>query len=247
MLGSTETLRRGFELLSEFEQLFCDQPAYEMIECEEHFAVRSVGLVHPSASAMRFCSEIMMAGFLHMVRSFCAGAEPRRVTFEYPEPPHGSDYTAVFGTTVQFEQTFTELAFDRELLDVISPHSDHAVQAAVRSVAERQLSRQRRRAPYAVRVRHLLLSRMPERLRMPVAAALLGVSERSLRRELAGEGTSLREVVYAGMAEHARALLQDRGRTIQQTAYEMGFSDATTFHRAFKRWTGKTPSDVRDL
>ncbi|MDD9969566.1 MAG: hypothetical protein OXR73_25195 [Myxococcales bacterium] len=53
MLGSTETLRRGFELLSEFEQLFCDQPAYELIEYEEHFAVRSVGLVHPSASAMR--------------------------------------------------------------------------------------------------------------------------------------------------------------------------------------------------
>jgi AraC-like DNA-binding protein len=137
--------------------------------------------------------------------------------------------------------------FDRALLDTASPHNDQDVHEALRAVAERRMSRLAEHAPYALRVRELLLQRgCRERIDMPTVACSLGLSERSLRRRLAAEGRSYSDVENAVFAIVAKHLLGDRQRTIQETAYEMGFSDTTAFHRAFKRWTGTTPSAYRE-
>jgi AraC-like DNA-binding protein len=80
------------------------------------------------------------------------------------------------------------------------------------------------------------------RLGMDAVAREIGVSTRSLRRRLASEGTSFDAVVNDTLARRAIRLLSVERMTIQETAYALGYSDTTAFHRAFKRWTGKTPS-----
>src|SRR5262249_19790801 len=80
---------------------------------------------------------------------------------------------------------------------------------------------------------------------MPTVARALGLSARSLRRRLAEEGTSFREVVDAAMGTVAKRLVSEKDRPIEAAAYALGFSHPSAFHRAFKRWTGATPASTR--
>jgi len=81
---------------------------------------------------------------------------------------------------------------------------------------------------------------------MPSVARALDLSVRSLRRRLAAEGHSYDALLHEALAIVAKRLLHDSDRTIREVAYEMGFSEPSTFHRAFKRWTGTTPAAFRD-
>jgi AraC-like DNA-binding protein len=81
---------------------------------------------------------------------------------------------------------------------------------------------------------------------MDTVARSLGLSARSLRRRLADEDKSYAEVANEARAIVAKHLLRDKRKTIQETAYELGFSDTSTFHRAFKSWTGMTPRAYRE-
>jgi AraC-like DNA-binding protein len=52
--------------------------------------------------------------------------------------------------------------------------------------------------------------------------------------------------VNEALAIIGKHFLRNKQLTIQEVAYEMGFADTSTFHRAFKRWTGMTPTEVRE-
>ncbi|HEX7478127.1 MAG TPA: helix-turn-helix transcriptional regulator [Polyangiales bacterium] len=78
------------------------------------------------------------------------------------------------------------------------------------------------------------------------AARELGLSVRSLRRRLAEEGVCYRELAQNILEERSRQLLRDPEVSVQQAAHELGFADASAFHRAFKRWIGVTPSEFRE-
>jgi AraC-like DNA-binding protein len=133
-----------------------------------------------------------------------------------------------------------EASFDRG-----SPQRDDDTQRATATVTERRILRGTLQARYAARVREFLVERAPARVNMSAVAHSLGLSVRTLRRRLAAEGKSYLEIEHDALALAARRLLGDERYTIQEAAQAMGFSDATTFHRAFKRWTGMTPSSAR--
>jgi AraC-like DNA-binding protein len=74
-------------------------------------------------------------------------------------------------------------------------------------------------------------------------ARALGVGPRTLRRQLAEEGTTLREVLDAVRLELATIRLRGTRVSLAAIAFELGFSDQTAFSRAFRRWTGRSPAE----
>jgi AraC-like DNA-binding protein len=78
-------------------------------------------------------------------------------------------------------------------------------------------------------------------------ARALATSDRSLQRRLQEEGTSFRGVVDDARRELAVGYLGDRRMTVAEVAYLLGYSEASAFVRAFKRWTGKTPGEMRTV
>jgi len=77
-------------------------------------------------------------------------------------------------------------------------------------------------------------------------AAQLGLSARTLQRKLHEQHTSHNELVDHLRHELAVRYLQEREMAIGEVAYLLGFSEPSSFHRAFKRWTGATPREFRD-
>ena len=80
--------------------------------------------------------------------------------------------------------------------------------------------------------------------RTAVARALT-VSDRTLSRRLADEGTSFRGILDDVRREFACALLQDRSLSVGDIAFFLQYSEPAAFHRAFRRWTGQAPGDFR--
>jgi AraC-like DNA-binding protein len=79
-----------------------------------------------------------------------------------------------------------------------------------------------------------------------LVANQLGMSERSLRRQLAQEGTSFGEVLDGLRHRLALRYMEDERVSLQQIAWLLGYSEIAAFHHAFKRWTGTSPSRARN-
>ena len=78
-----------------------------------------------------------------------------------------------------------------------------------------------------------------------MVAQKLGMSERTLARRLAQEGVSFVEIVQELKSTLARYYLEDTTMPISQIAWLLGFEEPSSFSHACKRWTGKTPREMR--
>jgi AraC-like DNA-binding protein len=248
LIAHAATLRQAFESLYQFHRLLTDDFTYEMLERDDRVIIRWSGLPEEALPVQRFVAEMFVTGMVNLVRSFSVQARLERASFAYPAPAYRSEYARIFEGAERFDQPFTGIVFDRRLLNTASPVRDEDVHGALRSIAERRVLRLTERTPYAVRVHEFLMQQgsAASRSDMKAVAASLGLSVRSLRRRLAAEGQTYAAVANDAFAAIAKHLLRDKQHTIQEIAYEMGFSDTSTFHRAFKRWTGTTPRAYRN-
>ena len=80
---------------------------------------------------------------------------------------------------------------------------------------------------------------------LQLVAEELRMHPRNLQRHLKSMGTSFSEALAAYRSRHAMALLNDPALQITQIALRLGYSDATAFGQAFKKWFGKMPSEYR--
>lgn len=73
----------------------------------------------------------------------------------------------------------------------------------------------------------------------------LGYSRQTLYRRLKEEGTTYERLLDGLRRRLALRLVRDHGLSVKEIAYRLGFSDPAAFSRAFKRWTGASPGEMR--
>jgi AraC-like DNA-binding protein len=245
LVAHASTLRQGVDALIRFHRLILDRPAWQLVE-QEHTATLLYDVAPGTLRLRRFRAELAMTGFYRMVRYFARNAQPHTVAFEHAAPAYEAEYTRLFEGAARFDQSFTGIVIARELLGASTLNRDDEFHAALQVQAEKRVSRLTRSMTYAERVRELLIERgASNRTDMNAVARALGLSARSLRRRLYDEGVSYNTIAEGALATLAKQLLSDDARSIQETAYTMGFSDPSAFYRAFKRWTGTTPKTYR--
>lgn len=77
------------------------------------------------------------------------------------------------------------------------------------------------------------------------AAKALGTTPRTLQRRLSDEGLSYATVVEEIRADLARRYLEEERLSVTEVAFLLGYSEASAFARAYRRWTGKSPAEAR--
>jgi AraC-like DNA-binding protein len=239
------TLRELIEAIGRYSRLIADGHEPQLHEAGDRASIRFAAL-HGDSSAVRLTAEFATAAMLRTLRQFVGDdAQPAHVSFAYPAPAYAAAYRRCFGDVVRFDRPFTEIEFPSAWLDKRQLFQSPELYSALKSQAERTLDRLERDAAVSARVEQVLAERSPQHVSMDDAARALGVSARSLRRQLAAEGVSYSELVERARVAAAKRMLRDPRTSIQEAAYAMGFAAPAAFHRAFKRWTGMTPKQYR--
>lgn len=81
--------------------------------------------------------------------------------------------------------------------------------------------------------------------RIDRVAKAMGCSRQTLYRRLKAEGLTFEQILDGLRHRQALRLVRDQGLSVKEAAYRLGFSDPAAFSRAFKRWTGRSPSALR--
>lgn len=159
-------------------------------------------------------------------------------------PPWYGRLAHVIGGPVHFGRSAHRLVFDAVVLDLPLRQSDPAALRLARAACEKALSALAPRRSLAERVRLALDDGDGGFRALPAVAGRLGLSARTLKRRLADEGASFRQVLDGLRSDRAARLLRE-GRTLADVAERLGYADAAGFSRAFRRWTGLTPGAWR--
>ncbi|MGW6392588.1 AraC family transcriptional regulator [Streptomyces sp. NPDC055103] len=171
----------------------------------------------------------------------------RRVEFAHPEPRHAQEYALLFGVPCVFGARRTAVVFDRADLDEPVLRDAAALKAFLRRAPADVLVRADYGSTVTGRVRHLIGTALPvEPVPTPEQLAdRLSVSPQTLRRRLAAEGTTYQRLRDQVRRDHALAELAGGRVSIERLSRQLGFSEPSAFHRAFRRWTGETPRAFR--
>ena len=163
--------------------------------------------------------------------------------FPFAPPPHASVYPLLFSPgPVHFRAGWTGYRFDARYLDLTLRRDERALQTMLqRALVLTVLTYRRDR---------LLTQRVREQLKRGAASATtladaLHLSVRTIHRVLSEEGTSLQALKDAVRRERAIELLSRTTRPVKQIARAVGFQNEKSFTRAFRGWTGQSPSQYR--
>ena len=171
---------------------------------------------------------------------------PARVDFTYDQPASTLEHRRFFRCPLRFSQPASRVIFQRRDLALPVAHADEQLVGFLSERTEQVLRTLTTGTPFREEVRSIiwaLLSEGPPTLSR--IASELQLPTRTLQRQLAVEGTSVREETERIRKDMATATLLDRSKPIEEIAFLLGYIEPSTFYRSFRRWTGKTPHQYR--
>jgi AraC-like DNA-binding protein len=241
---SSTTLREVFERIVRYSHFVSDAASvtFERSPNAYRFAISAVYGEPPADEAVdALFAVIVRMGRMLIDRQF----SPVLVELCRPAPRDPLPFARCFRTQVVFGATSNALMLGLDACEQRLPGANPKV-ARLNDEAVAQALAGMRRDRLSDRVRSVLVDRLPEG-EPPQEEIARGVamSTRTFQRNLSAEGTTYSRLVDDTRRELAMAYVLDSRYSLAEVAYLLGFSGGNNFTRAFRRWTGKSPSEFR--
>ncbi len=244
-LANAGRISRALHLLTRYNRIFTrtltvqsgEQEEGAVLEVESHLTDETV--TYFAVSALVFFVDTFFKDALggrHLVV---------RAEMAMREPDGFERISGDMGFEMRFDCSRHRVFLDPDLIDTPLKYADPQTVRLITEICEKQLQEANAEEGVAGAVTSLVLDHLSSPPNLEQAAGMLGLSGRNLRRKLQESGTTYQSILDGARQRLATKLLLETDESVASIAYELGFEHPSHFGRAFKKWTGQSPSAYR--
>jgi AraC-like DNA-binding protein len=244
-IQTSRNLRQALMLLVRYRPMVGSLVDFKL-QTENELTTLTLSNSSTNTKLHRYVLEEHLAS-LHRILKLITGNrfQAMKVRFDYPKPSYFSRYKGIFNCQVEFACLQTEYQFDTELLDLGLVFSDPITARACELKCDSIIAGMSDAGNDVDEIRRVILMLPCDSRNLSSVAAMMNTSSRSIRRKLAAEGTTFQILLDEIRLELATDYLTNTKLNLEEITPLLGFSDASNFRQAFKKWTGKTPGSFR--
>jgi AraC-like DNA-binding protein len=242
---SCATLAEAYAQLARFYSVVDDRAAMRIEETPDAVVLHYTR--PPQIDPPRAAMDFLFAYIVERSRAFI-GRAPRllEVCFRHAEPPGADIQRAFFAAPVIYRAGKDTIAVARESALAPLVARDPVLGSVLGRVLEQMVQRLASHTDILHDVKSAIAAMVSRGApALDDVARAMKTSGRTLQRRLQESQTRFSDVVAAVQCELSLEYLRDPKLSIAEVAYLVGFADTTSFHRAFRRWTGETPAARR--
>lgn len=241
---ASSSLRGAFERLSRYARLIQDRLLVELEEDGDFFSVR----IDAQIPLLR--APIREDGQLSVLLKFCrtiAGDDfnPARVQFQQAEPANTAFHYELFRCPIDFGADATRMVIRREEADRRLTGSNEELASLNEHIVVKYLAHLEK-SDIVNQAKAAIIDALSEgQVTEKRVADALFMTPRNLHRKLKQHDTSFRRLLTEVRQELALQYIRDRSKTLTEISFLLGFAEVSSFSRAFRNWTGTSPSEAR--
>ena len=241
---ASSTLRTAFERMGRYSKFFSEILTVALHEEDGHFHVCF------SASKPSVNDNVREDSQLALATKCCrviAGERFRaaRVLFTQSEPPDTSYHYELFRCPIEFGAAETCMVIPVDVVDARLTGSNDELANLNEHIVVKYLAHAEKN-DVVNRVKAGIINALGSgNVTEALIADRLHMTPRNLHRKLVKEGTSFKHLLNEVRQDLAHQYIHDRTMTLTEISFLLGFSEVSSFSRAYKNWTGKPPSAVR--
>ena len=244
---NSPTLGAAFTRVARYHSIWTDGALF-ILETSNDTSAVIYSYTDTSLHDRRQDAEMTLATVTTLCRNIPSSEfAPTGVEFQHDAPRDVSEHLHLFRCPVTFSAPANKLSFTSSFLSLPIAKADASLCALLDRHAEELLAKFPPRGSLIDQVRGIIAGELrggdPSLERV---ADQLSLTPRTLQRKLQDLGTSHNELLDHMRRQLAMRYLREHEMAICEVAYLLGFSESSSFHRAFKRWTGVTPKEFRN-
>ena len=241
---ASSTLRTAFERLSRYARVIQERLSVELEENDDEFTVT----IDPHTPILRerIREDGQLSVLIRMSR-IIAGPDlnQKSVTFKQKEPADTGYHYQLFRCPLEFGSQTTSMTFHRNDVDRKLTGSNDELARLNEHIVVRYLAHSEKE-DIVNRVKAAIIDNLANgNVNETSTSEQLHMTPRNMHRRLQEEQTSFKTLLTEVRKDLAKQYIQDRSKTLTEISFLLGFSEVSSFSRAYKGWTGKPPSEAR--
>ncbi len=231
----------AMELLHQYQSLFTELLDLNL-DINEQYGIFSIHEKIPLGEALPHFVEYSFS-VLCSLGKFCLGKNEMKLELEFafPNPGQGNEFERFFGNPVRFNCSANRVIIPKETLcqNIIFANEASAIENE--KLCDQQLAQVHSDLKVIQNVKAAIRGMPFNQVSLEALAQHLCMSPRSLRRHLQGQGVSYKTLLENERKRIALKRIEKQDITIEKLAEVLGYNNASSFSRAFKRWFGISP------